>query len=196
MRVGCLLLLLAGGRGETSCESVSASTSFSTCAGCIASGCAWSVRDGVHERCTPATTCSASGTPADEAELAGDEGESTRRLQQDGVQCIVEMSGCCDEDDSHARAASWLCDDECNTCSCEDGVVKASGCKSGAKDGSGQPNEAYVVQLAIGAVLLCFVTFMAICYIMLCWRRKAHSLPTKEFTSPEEEEEDQLAAGD
>ena len=60
----------------------------------------------------------------------------------------------------------------------------------------GEPEEAAFVQIAVIAVLVCFVAFGAICYIMLCCKRKPQKLPTSEMKSPEEEEEDQLAAGD
>ena len=110
--------------------------------------------------------------------------------------CVVEESACCAEDTSHAEAAKWQCDDKCSTCSCSGGTVSATGCNKGSGAPDGQPPEAYFVQLALAAVAVCFLAFGAVCWIMLCCRRKATLLPSKEMKSPEEEEEDQLAAGD
>ena len=109
--------------------------------------------------------------------------------------CIRDEAACCAEDMNHAKAAEWLCDDKCSTCSCSGGTVAATGCAkhSGAAD---QPPEAYFVQLALVVVAVCFVAGAAVCWIMLCCKRKAQLLPSKEMKSPEEEEEDQLAAGD
>jgi len=153
------------------------------CAACVASGCAWSVTGGVQsvERCTTARTCQ---SPAVEGAKAV------------AKSCVIEAAGCCAEDTTHAASASWTCDDKCSTCSCNDGTVSADGCSEGAKPDSTQPAEAYLVQVAIGAVLVCFVAFGAICWIMLCCKRKAQPLPQKELKTPQEEEEDQLAAGD
>ena len=41
-----------------------------------------------------------------------------------------DLGVCCDEDTSKAKGASWLCDDGCNTCSCDHtGAISAKGCE-------------------------------------------------------------------
>lgn len=60
----------------------------------------------------------------------------------------------------------------------------------------GQPAEAYVVQGAFVVVLSCLFACAAICWIMLCCKRKTRPMSSKELAFPEEEEEAQLAAGD
>ena len=164
------------------CESIVVASAHNGCAACVASGCAWSVTGGVQsvERCTTVSTCQ---SPAAQGAKAV------------AKTCVIEAGGCCAEDTSHAASASWTCDDKCSTCSCNDGTVSADGCTEGATPSSDQPAEAYLVQVAIGAVLVCFVAFGAICWIMLCCKRKAQPLPTKELKSPQEEEEDQLCGG-
>ena len=108
---------------------------------------------------------------------------------------LLVVPGQCAEDKSHAALAAWKCADGCSTCTCIEGKVQASGCLK-APDSAAQPAEAYFVTIAFVTVVICFVAFVVIMYIILCCRRKGQPLPSKELKSPEEEEEDQLAAGD
>ena len=57
------------------------------------------------------------------------------------------------------------------------------------------PQRSSVAQIKRLPVAIAFLVFGAFCYLMICFR-KVRPLPTKELKSPEEEEEDQLAAGD
>lgn len=173
-----LLLAVTKTLSDQSCPSVIIASAQNGCTACVQAGCAWSLTGFSTERCTTVEKC-----------MASEEDDMQAPAPQT---CITDTSGCCVEDERHARAAKWLCSDQCSTCSCASGTVNASGCVSGG--GMGQPAEAYLVQVAFGAVVFCLATFGAFCWIMLCCRRRA--MQSKELTSPQEEEEDQLAAGD
>lgn len=85
--------------------------------------------------------------------------------------CAHVAAECCDGDPNHGRGESWLCDDGCNTCTCDAaGVITAAGC---AKDqaASGDPFEATIVQVA-GSVCLVVLVCMAGILCLICRQPK------------------------
>lgn len=181
-------LLLLRLLGPVAADSCSAQVG---CGACVASGCAWEAV-AFKEQCVEVDTCK-----KDKSKHLGLLARPNLGLGHVTIQppfCTTDAAGCCAEDTNHAQGAQWLCDDQCSNCICTGGMVIASGCTKGG--GNGQPLEAYVVQLAIIPVLACFCVCAAICWVMLCCRRKAQRLPMREMKTPEEEEEDQLAPGD
>eukprot|EP00320_Phaeocystis_rex_P019664 CAMPEP_0119094030 /NCGR_PEP_ID=MMETSP1178-20130426/164935_1 /TAXON_ID=33656 /ORGANISM="unid sp, Strain CCMP2000" /LENGTH=169 /DNA_ID=CAMNT_0007077729 /DNA_START=77 /DNA_END=586 /DNA_ORIENTATION=- len=110
------------------------------------------------------------------------------------------VSVCCDEDLSKAKGDRWLCDDGCNTCSCDRmGIITAQGCETLSAAINEQrserlDSELVVVALALIPAVLCILACVGIVYLCFCYRRKAKPLPSKELER--DEEADQLAAGD
>ena len=110
-----------------------------------------------------------------------------------------DMSVCCDADPSKAKGDSWLCADECNTCTCDNtGAISAKGCETMSPAQPGHPvrlnSELVVVALALVPAVLCILAFVGIVFLCFCYRKKAKALSRKELDR--DEEADQLAAGD
>ena len=99
----------------------------------------------------------------------------------------------CREDPNHFVGDQWLCDDECNTCSCDpDGHISAYGCAADSKPAADHVEEA-MVWFASTAVLLCILFFVFLCWVMC--RQKPSDAPKrkdskkknrKKAVSPEE----------
>jgi hypothetical protein len=83
----------------------------------------------------------------------------------------------CLEDPHHQVGDQWLCDDGCNTCSCDpDGHISAYGCAADAKP-QGDTVEEMMVWFASTAVLLCIFFFCFLCWVMC--RQKASDAPKR-----------------
>lgn len=121
-----------------------------------------------------------------------------------GTQCTADCSGpsctteCCAFDSNHGQFDSWTCDDGCNTCTCGPDGVSATGCalqEFGPPQTGGQAEslESWLVRIALLPVAGCIICALAICYMMVCYKRKGKTL---EPAHPLDEEDQQLAAGD
>ena len=111
---------------------------------------------------------------------------------------VSDMSVCCAADPTKAKGDSWLCADECNTCTCDNsGAISAKGCDTMSP---AQPrhlrlnSELVLVALALVPAVLCILAFVGIVFLCFCYRKKAKALSRKELDR--DEEADQLAAGD
>ena len=79
----------------------------------------------------------------------------------------------CAGDPAHQIGESWLCDNQCDTCTClDDGTISAAGgvgCHGGGDDGvaAEQQFEATVVRMAMAFALVFLVCCLGVCF-MLC----------------------------
>ena len=108
-----------------------------------------------------------------------------------------DLGMCCDEDTSKAKGASWLCDDGCNTCSCDHtGAISAKGCEimSNEQQPESLDSELVVVVLASVPAVLCILACLGIFCLCFCYRKKGKALSLRQLER--DEEADQLAAGD
>ena len=115
-----------------------------------------------------------------------------------GSECATAKSQCCAADPSRSKSESWLCADGCNQCTCGADRVVAAGCRArethvGASPGGGDAIEATLVHLALLPVVGCFICALAICYLMMCYKRAGKEPKAKSLA---EEEAEALDAGD
>ena len=100
----------------------------------------------------------------------------------------------CQEDPNHQVGDEWLCDDQCNTCTCPEGTVIATGLCCGA-DCNVAPSgelasdtmEEAIVNGALFIALIFFVVFIIICFFMC---RKGGSKNAAQLVRELEAEED------
>lgn len=115
-----------------------------------------------------------------------------------GAECATAKSQCCGADPTRSKVESWLCADGCNHCTCGADRVVAAGCPGmetnlGVASGGEDGVEAALVHLALLPVIGCFICALAICYLMMCYKRVGKEPKAKSLA---DEEADQLAAGD
>ena len=102
----------------------------------------------------------------------------TRRSQgrpADGEEAQGELAEPCAADPAHLVGESWLCDNKCDTCTCEpDGSITAAGCvvddgSAGSSEIDARENfEATVVRIALFATLIMIAGGIAVCFFMCC----------------------------
>lgn len=101
----------------------------------------------------------------------------------------------CTGDPSHNVGDSWLCDNGCDTCTCEDdGSITAAGCDRGGVDDDAAAEvafEAFVVKIALAFALVFVCCLVGVCYLM-CVKGGSHkaSALVREMEDEEREMEE------
>ena len=103
----------------------------------------------------------------------------------------MQYGDACREDPTKRIGDSWLCDDGCNTCTCNpDGHVEAYGCvPEGPKPSGGEQMEQTLVAIAATAVIACLVCFAVLCCVM-CRTKGDHGLVKASELEGADEEDD------